>query len=182
MGQPPVPEPLEPEIQPPVVVEPEIQPPFPIPRPGPCPAHSPSQGHEEAILDLLELVETDFSRSLAQAQTDEDTAQAEYESTSKMNKEDKMQKEMDVKYKSKEIVRLEKSLAALITDLEGTRSEYEAILDYLKTLNDQCVAKPDSYEERKRRREAEIAGLKEALRILTEEAAMMQVGKGSLRG
>jgi len=131
---------------------------------------------------LLELVESDFSKSLAEAQTDEDTAQAEYESVSKTNKEDKMQKEMDVKYKSKEIVRLGKSIAQLKSDLEGTRSEYEAILDYWKTLTDKCVAKPESYEERKRRREAEIAGLKEALRILTEEAAMIQVSKGSLRG
>jgi chromosome segregation ATPase len=195
--QPPVPEPPTPEIQPPVPeIEPptpEIQPPvpepigplekpFPIPRPGPCPATSPSQGHGEAILDLLEVVESDFSRSLAQAQTDEDSAQAEYESTSKMNSEDKIQKEMDVKYKSKEIVRLENSISSLTSDLAGTRSEYEAILDYWKTLTDKCVAKPESYEERKRRREAEIAGLKEALRILTEEAAMVQMGKTSLRG
>merc|ERR1712118_320147 len=110
------------------------------------------------------------------------TAQAEYESTSQKNKEDKIQKEMDVKYKSKEIVRLEKSIASLTSDLNNMRSEYVAVLDYLKTLTEKCVAKPESYEERKRRREAEIAGLKEALRILTEEAAMMQLGKGSLRG
>eukprot|EP00747_Dinoflagellata_sp_TGD_P151682 gnl/TRDRNA2_/TRDRNA2_177225_c0_seq25.p1 gnl/TRDRNA2_/TRDRNA2_177225_c0~~gnl/TRDRNA2_/TRDRNA2_177225_c0_seq25.p1 ORF type:complete len:702 (-),score=160.32 gnl/TRDRNA2_/TRDRNA2_177225_c0_seq25:174-2249(-) len=193
--QPPIPG-QEPQIQPPIPdQEPQIQPPipgndgavgiikpFPIPRPGPCPANSPHQGHGEAILDLLEVVESDFSKSLAEAQTSEDTAQAEYKSTTQKNNEDKIQKEMDVKYKSKEIVRLEKSLASLKSDLENIRSEYMAVLDYLKTLTDQCVAKPETYEERKRRREAEIAGLKEALRILTEEAAMMQLGKGSLRG
>merc|ERR1711896_51013 len=108
--------------------------------------------------------------------------QAEYESTSQKNKEDKVQKEMDVKYKSKEVVRLEKSIASLTSDLENMRSEYMAVLDYLKTLTEKCVAQPETYEERKRRREAEIAGLKEALRILTEEAALTQMGKGSLRG
>merc|ERR1711937_29152 len=92
------------------------------------------------------------------------------------------QKEQDVKYKSKEIVTSEKELAHLRSDLEGTRSEHLAVLDYWKTITAACVAEPESYEERRRRREAEIAGLKEALRILTEEAALTQTGKGSLRG
>merc|ERR1711959_582265 len=113
---------------------------------------------------------------------DEDTAQAEYETTSHMNQLDKVQKEQDVKYKSKTVVKLEKDLAHLRSDLESTRSEHLAVLDYWKTITAACVAEPESYEERRRRREAEIAGLKEALRILTEEAAMMQLGKASLRG
>merc|ERR1711959_576456 len=114
MGQPPVPEP-EPEVQPPV----GIVKPFPIPRPPPCPEKSPAQGHGESILNLLELVESDFSRSLADAQTDEDTAQAEYEATSQKNKMDKLQKEVDVKYKSKEVTTLKKTIAQLTSDLEG---------------------------------------------------------------
>ena len=46
-------------------------------------------------------------------------------------------------------------------------------MEYWEKLQPQCVAKPEPYEERKKRREKEIAGLKEALEIVmmqTEDA------------
>ena len=55
---------------------------------------------------------------------------------------------------------------------------------YWDKLQPMCVAKPESYEERKKRREAEIAGLKEALKILEEEsgsAAFLQVRSRHIR-
>jgi len=47
-------------------------------------------------------------------------------------------------------------------------------------LTGRCVAKPQPYEERKAAREAEINGLKEALNVLENEAALVQ--SGSKRG
>ena len=54
---------------------------------------------------------------------------------------------------------------------------------YWDKLQPMCVAKPESYEERKKRREAEIAGLKEALKILEEESgsAFLQVRSRHIR-
>ena len=53
-------------------------------------------------------------------------------------------------------------------DKESTLKELDAVLTYLDKLKPQCQTKVMSYAERKARREQEIAGLKEALAILSE--------------
>jgi len=50
-------------------------------------------------------------------------------------------------------------------------------MEYYGKIKERCIAKPESYEERKARREAEITGLKEALSILESETAFMQRGR-----
>jgi len=56
-------------------------------------------------------------------------------------------------------------------------------LEYLKGIEDRCIAKPETYEERVARRDAELAGLKEALSILENETSFLQQrSKRTLRG
>jgi len=66
---------------------------------------------------------------------------------------------------------LDKEVDELSADRESTQSELDAVNEYYAKVKDRCIAKPESYEERKARREAEIVGLKEALQILSEETA-----------
>jgi len=51
-------------------------------------------------------------------------------------------------------------------------------VEYLKQLHDTCIlqrdSKNDTYAVRKSRREAELAGLKEALEILEGQAVLLQ--------
>merc|ERR1711865_1193074 len=67
-------------------------------------------------------------------------------------------------------------------DRDTTSTELSAVMDYYGKLKGRCIAKPESYEERKARRTAEIEGLKEALQILESETAFMQRGRHGLRG
>merc|ERR1719265_2699803 len=97
------------------------------------------------------------------------------------NKITKATKDQDVKYKSGEAAGLDKAVAELTSDRDTASTELNAVLEYLEKLNDRCIAKPETYEERKRRREAEIAGLKQALAILEGEAAFMQRGHRAIR-
>merc|ERR1719478_935183 len=92
-------------------------------------------------------------------------------------------KSQDVKYKTKEAAGLDKSVSETSSDLEGTRAELNAVLEYLGKLDKMCVAKAEPYAERKARREAELAGLKQALEILEGEAVLIQEkAKRALRG
>merc|ERR1719352_828766 len=101
-------------------------------------------------------------------------AESTYEKTTQENKLTKMSKEQDVKYMTAEAKSLDKTVAELSSDKDGEQTELSAVLEYGTKLDGMCIAKPETYEERKARREAEISGLKEALEILESEAAFMQ--------
>jgi len=131
-------------------------------------------GAAGGIIGMLEVVESDFSKGLAELVSAEEAAVAAYEQQTKDNEITKTTKEQDVKYKGKEAKSLDKSAAENTADREGLQTELDAVLDYYAKIKEQCIAKVEPYEERKKRREAEIAGLKEALSILEGESALIQ--------
>jgi len=143
-------------------------------QPAPPPAHAKATGAGQGIINILEVVESDFAENLAKENTEESDAQAEYEKTTQENKVAKTLKEQDVKYKTQEIKALGKTLSELSADRESAETEHAAVMEYYEKIKERCIAKPETYEERKARREAEIAGLKEALSILENETAFMQ--------
>ena len=115
---------------------------------------------------MLEVCLSDFTKSLAEITAAEDSAQSEYEVTTQDNKEAKIAKEQSVKYETKEAAELDKAISESTADRATTQSELDAVLEYLEKLQDMCVAKPETYEERAGRRAAEIDGLRKALEIL----------------
>merc|ERR1719169_220026 len=133
-----------------------------------------SSGAGDSIIGMLEVAESDFAKNLAEEQQEEDAAQTEYDKLTQENKVTKASKEQDVKYKTKEHKALDKSVTELSSDRDGMNAELDAVLEYYDKIKEKCVAKPEPYEERKKRREAEIAGLKEALSILEGEAVFIQ--------
>jgi len=147
-------------------------------------AHSSADGAAGGIIGLLEVCEADFSKNLAQVTADEEAAVNEYETVTKENEIEKTTKDQDVRYKTKESKDLDKSSAELNSDRSGVQAELDATNEYLTKLEGQCIAKAETYAERTERRAAEIAGLKEALNILTTETALVQqhVARRTLRG
>merc|ERR1719395_403720 len=150
-------------------------------QPAPPKKHSAAGGAGGGIIDILEVCQSDFAKNLAAEETQEADAVETYEKTTQENKMATTMKSQDVKYKTKEFKGLDKSISDLSGDRDTTNTELSAVLDYYGKIKDRCIAKPESYEERKARREAEITGLKEALSILENETAFVQRRKHSLR-
>jgi len=144
--------------------------------------HSKAGGAGGSIIGMLEVVESDFAKDLAVEESAETDAQVEYEKTSMTNKVTKTIKEQDAKYKAKEFKGLDKTIAELTGDKETSSTELDAVMEYDAKIKQRCIAKPETYETRKGRREAEVQGLKEALSILDGEAVFAQHGKKGRRG
>jgi hypothetical protein len=137
-------------------------------------AHVAAEGAGAGIVGLLEVVESDFSKSLAEMISTEEASVAEYESQTKQNAVDKTNKEQDVKYKTQEANSRDKETAEAKADRTGVQKELDAVQAVLRSLHEQCDEVATPYEELKRRREAEIAGLKQALEILEGQAVLLQ--------
>ena len=137
-------------------------------------AHSSGDGASTGIIGLLEVCESDFSKALTEMNAEEQSSAAAYDQESKENEIEKTTKNQDVKYKTKESNGLDKSNAELSSDKGNVATELAAVNEYLSKIEEECIAKPETYADRKARREAEIAGLKEAASILENETAFIQ--------
>jgi len=145
--------------------------------------HEAAEGAGTSIIGLLEVVESDFAKGLAEMTSTEESAITAYEKESKENEIEKATKTQDVKYKTKESTALDKAVAETSNDRSGVQAELDAILSYLKGIEERCIAKAATFEERAARFASEIAGLKQALEILNNEAAFIQKkAQRTLRG
>jgi chromosome segregation ATPase len=133
--------------------------------------HSKAEGAGGSIIDILEVVESEFAKTLATEEAEESDAQATYDTRTQEIKVQTAEDSKSVEYKTQESKDLDKAVAELTADLDSTNAELSAVLDYYAKVKDRCIAKPETYEERAARRQAEIAGLKEALQILNDETA-----------
>merc|ERR1740121_467980 len=112
-------------------------------------------GAGTSIIGILEVVESDFAKNLAKETTEEDDAEANYQKTTQENKVTNTMKTQDVKYKTQEFTGLDKAIADMSADRDTANTELAAVMDYYGKVKDRCIAKPETYEQRKARREAE---------------------------
>jgi len=140
---------------------------------------SAKSGAGGVIIGILEMSNEDFVKLHSETSTAEAEAAEGYEKLMNDNKASKAAKLAEVKGSESEIKSLKVALENQGEDKTMTSSELDAVNAYVEKLKPQCEEKVMSYAEKKARREAEIAGLKEALEILASEALIQT--KSNLR-
>jgi len=131
-------------------------------------------GAAASVLGLLEVVEADLSKVLAELIAAEESSKATYKVDITNNLIQKASNEADVKFKSKEASELDAAVSDAQSDKDGVQAELIPVESFLRVLESRCIAKAESYAVRSERREAELAGLKEALSILEGQAVLLQ--------
>eukprot|EP00933_Yihiella_yeosuensis_P031050 TRINITY_DN245_c0_g2_i1.p1 TRINITY_DN245_c0_g2~~TRINITY_DN245_c0_g2_i1.p1 ORF type:complete len:683 (-),score=267.61 TRINITY_DN245_c0_g2_i1:90-2138(-) len=139
------------------------------------------RGGATGIIGMLEVCESDFSKSLSDMKIAEKSAQKAFEKEQKDMKLEKVTKEQDVKYKTEEAARLDASVTEIQADADSVGEEMAAIIEYSKGIEEQCTETQESFAEKAAKRQEEIDGLKTALKTLSDSGlGFLQIR--SLRG
>ena len=145
-----------------------------VQQPGSPEVHQSSGGAGTSILEILEVIESGFFKNLGELSLSESEAESSHQKLTQENKLSKVSKEQDVKYKQEESSNLKRLSGELTSDRDSSNAELSSVVQYLAKLGDMCIVKAETYEEKVRRRKAEIAGLREALSILFEGAFLQK--------
>jgi chromosome segregation ATPase len=122
------------------------------------------------IMSILEMMGEEFRKTVKENQATEREAVKAYEALEGDSKVVKATKTAEIKAAEAQIKMLDVSLQESGEDKKMAEKEKMAIEEYIEKLKPQCQGRVVPYAERKAKREAEIAGLKEGLAILEADA------------
>lgn len=142
-------------------------------------AYTGAGGESGGILGMLDVIKSDFERTISTTNKAEDSNEKEYQKfmteSSKSLVEKKMADEMKTNQKDDAITELESA----DTDLRAQTDILKVAIRELLELKPTCVDTGMSYEERVARREDEIESLKKALCVLNASEEFGPEGGGA---
>jgi len=127
-----------------------------------------NQAASGGIIGLMEVIESDFDRTITQVQDDEAAAETEFTSYKGQSEATITEKKNLAKDKKDDVETTKAALVDHNDDLKDHKALKKESLDELAKLKPACVATGVSYQERVARREQEIESLKNAYTILNE--------------
>merc|ERR1719331_3409468 len=116
---------------------------------------------------MLEVILSDFANLEADTKATETKAQETYDSFMVESKKTKATKQKKIEMDTADKAAAELQVQEDTKDLKGTQDELLAADRYYEKLVPQCIDQGQTFEEKQASREAEIASLKEALKILS---------------
>jgi len=125
-----------------------------------------SQDASKGILGMLEVILTDFDRTIATVTEEEEEAEADFQAFKKESEEDTEAKDAAKTLKEGQVSEETATLGELQDDLKEASEAHAEVLKELETLHAMCIEAEETYAERVAKREAEIEALKRAHDIL----------------
>jgi len=119
------------------------------------------------VVDFLEVILSDFSRLEAETASDEAQESDEYKSYMFESEKDSALKNNEKSHKEETKTNKESELHSTQQELKLTQEALNKAVTYYEKLKPTCVDSGITYEERVKRREAEMQSLQEALSILS---------------
>jgi hypothetical protein len=121
----------------------------------------------KGIIGLLEVIKSDFDRTVRHTMAEEKQAQEEFVEFERVTKTDISGKEEALELKSEDQAKVHAAMMKDLADLKTTQGLLDDALKTVESLKPMCLDWGQLYAERKQKREEEIAALKQCLEILT---------------
>eukprot|EP00933_Yihiella_yeosuensis_P047572 TRINITY_DN4342_c0_g1_i1.p1 TRINITY_DN4342_c0_g1~~TRINITY_DN4342_c0_g1_i1.p1 ORF type:complete len:736 (-),score=229.44 TRINITY_DN4342_c0_g1_i1:148-2355(-) len=121
------------------------------------------------ILSMMEVIESDFVKSISETKASEEAAATEFTKLKSTLNQEIGNKETDTELNTKDLEEAQVKLAEGKANLKDTMNLLDGALQTLEDLKPQCVDNQMSYAERKAKREDELSNLKKALCALDPE-------------
>jgi len=122
----------------------------------------------KGILGLLDVILSDFERTIESTETSEETAQTGFEAFETDTKQDNTDKEAEIKTNEGRIADIDDELVETEEDKGDATTLKDNALTELKKLKPMCVEGEETYAQRVAKREKEIEALKQAMTLLDE--------------
>jgi len=127
------------------------------------------QDSAKAVLGLLEVIVSDFQRTIKTTQAQEDQSSAEFIKFDRVSKADIGGKETKTELDEQDLATTKTTITEKMKNLESNMDLADKAIEELEELKPMCIDTGMSYEERVEKREEEIAALKGAVCILDQE-------------
>jgi chromosome segregation ATPase len=124
------------------------------------------QGSMKAIFGLLEVIQSDFDRTIRTTESSENKAHREYIAFMQASESSIAGKTTKKELDEEDLKTTRTSLDEKMSDLQANMDLLDSALKELEDLKPQCIDTGMSYAERVKKREEEMAALKKALCIL----------------
>jgi len=121
------------------------------------------QDGAKGIIGLLEVVQSDFKRTITDTKDAEKNAQAEFVKFEQTSKADIAGKTTQLQLDEEESKKTDKAIDEKTSDLETQQKLLDDALKAIEDLKPMCIDTGMSYEDRKTKREEEIEALKKAM-------------------